>query len=503
MASSPIGTAKQFSERPPIIVVMGHIDHGKSTLLDYIRKTNVVASEAGGITQHLSAYEVAHKGKDDTNKRITFLDTPGHEAFSAMRARGAKVADIAVLVVSAEDGIKAQTLEALTAIKASNTPFIVAINKIDKPAANIERTKNELVEKEIYIEGYGGDIPCVPISAKTGQGIPELLDMMLLVAEIAELKADQSVPAEGVVIEAHVDPKRGISATLIITNGTLKKGMCVVAGDVYAPVRAISDHTGANIAEATFSSPIRITGFSKIPSVGATFTTVTSAKEARILTEEHSLKMPAVQANANTQAETIIPLVIKADVLGSLEAIEKELAKVTHEKISWKIIQQGVGDITENDIKSASGSPDTIVVGFRVRVDDNAVTLAGKFRIPVETFSIIYNITDYMEKIVTERVPKERVEESTGKVKILRAFSRTKDKQVLGGKVLEGAIAVGSSVKIIRRDTEIGKGKVLELQQQKIKTNEVREGLEFGTMIESKIEMAPGDIIEPFIFIIR
>ena len=226
MASTQKEQPNITTERPPIIVVMGHIDHGKSTLLDYIRKTNVVAGEAGGITQHLSAYEVVHKDQKGVNKHITFLDTPGHEAFSAMRARGAKVADIAILVVSAEDGIKAQTLEALSAIKESKIPFIVAINKIDKPSANIEKTRNELAEKEIYTEGYGGDIPCVPISAKTGLGVPELLDMMLLVAEIAELKANPNLPAEGVVAEAHVDPKRGISATLIITNGTLKK-VCV------------------------------------------------------------------------------------------------------------------------------------------------------------------------------------------------------------------------------------------------------------------------------------
>ncbi|MEK9167910.1 MAG: translation initiation factor IF-2 [Patescibacteria group bacterium] len=503
MASTQKEQPNITTERPPIIVVMGHIDHGKSTLLDYIRKTNVVAGEAGGITQHLSAYEVVHKDQKGVNKHITFLDTPGHEAFSAMRARGAKVADIAILVVSAEDGIKAQTLEALSAIKESKIPFIVAINKIDKPSANIEKTRNELAEKEIYTEGYGGDIPCVPISAKTGLGVPELLDMMLLVAEIAELKANPNLPAEGVVAEAHVDPKRGISATLIITNGTLKKGMCVVAGDAYAPVRAISDHTGALIEEATFSSPVRITGFSKIPAVGSSFKTASSAKSARVLIDVHCSSLAPVSPNTVVQTDVVIPLVIKADVLGTLEAIEKELAKVTHEKICWKIIQQGVGDITENDIKSASGSPDTIVLGFRVRIDDNAASLAEKLKIPVETFAIIYNITDYIEKVIKERAPKERVEESTGKIKILRVFSKAKDKQVLGGKVLEGMIATGSSIKIVRRDTEIGKGKVLELQQQKIKTNEVKEGLEFGTMIESKMEIAVGDVIEPFISVIR
>ena len=271
--------------RPPIVVIMGHIDHGKSSLLDYIRKTNIVEGEAGGITQHLSAYEVTHH-LDQTRKdalasnRITFLDTPGHEAFSKMRARGAGVADIAILVVSAEDGVKEQTKEALRSIKEAGIPYIIAINKIDKPNANIERTKQNLAENEIYLEGFGGDVPFVPISAKLGTGIPDLLDMMLLVAEMENLTGDTFLPAEGIVVESNIDTKRGTSATLIITNGTLKKGMFILAEESMSPVRAIENFLGKQVSEATFSSPVQITGFDALPSVGSTFRAYANKKDA-------------------------------------------------------------------------------------------------------------------------------------------------------------------------------------------------------------------------------
>ena len=253
-------------QRPPVIVVMGHIDHGKSALLDYIRKTNVVESESGGITQHISAYELTHN-----NRKITFLDTPGHEAFKKMRSRGTEVADIAILVVSAEEGVKAQTLEALECIKESTIPFIVAINKIDKPQANVEKIKQNLIENEIYLEGLGGEIPFVPVSAKTGVGIPELLDMMLLVADLEELSGDKGKSADGIVIESNLDQKKGISASLVIKDGTLKSGMFVVAGDSFSPVRIMEDFKGLPIKEASFSSPIKIVGFNKVPQVGAKF----------------------------------------------------------------------------------------------------------------------------------------------------------------------------------------------------------------------------------------
>jgi translation initiation factor IF-2 len=282
--------------RPPVIVIMGHIDHGKSSLLDYIRKSNVVAGEAGSITQHTSAYEVEHQTHDGKSMRITFLDTPGHEAFASMRTRGARVADIAVLVVSAEEGVKTQTLEALSAIKESGIPFIVAANKIDRPNANPEIVKQELSEHGVFVEGYGGTVSFVPISAKTGEGIPDLLDLMLLTAEMEELSGDPSKDAEGVVVESHRDPKKGVSATLIITDGTLKKGMYVAAEESLSPVRRIESHVGHALDEATFSSPVRIMGFDSIPPAGAIFRAFKNKKAAE-----------AYIADLKTRADTPAP----------------------------------------------------------------------------------------------------------------------------------------------------------------------------------------------------
>src|SRR3989344_220176 len=294
MPTNPIQQKKNHEgtliERPPIVVVMGHIDHGKSTLLDFLRKTSVVAGEAGGITQHTYSYEVTHTGEKGASKRITFLDTPGHEAFTLMRSRGASVADIAVLVVAANEGVKPQTLEALAIIKKHEVPFVVAINKIDTPHANVDKVKQELAEHEVYLERYGGSVPVVAISAKTGENVPALLDMILLVAEIEELKGDPDAPAEGTVIEAHQDPRKGITATLVIQNGTLRKKMFVTTGAAYAPVRRIDDTLGHEIAEASFSTPVFITGWNTIPEAGASFTVCADKKTA----EETAQKALAV-----------------------------------------------------------------------------------------------------------------------------------------------------------------------------------------------------------------
>jgi len=489
--------------RPPIIVVMGHIDHGKSKLLDYIRSTNIVDTETGGITQHMSAYEVIHKDDKDGDRKMTFLDTPGHEAFSAMRAHGAKVADIAVLVVSAEDGVKAQTLEALKSIKESKIPFVVAINKIDKPTANVEKTKQNLLENEIYLEGYGGEIPYMEISAKQGTNISDLLDIILLVADMEELKADKTGPTEGVVIESHVNPKKGISATLIITNGTLKKGCFISSGSACAPVRNIENFLGKQIDEASFSSPVRVTGFDMLPRVGNTFIACDNKKSAEKCSSQFQTKTKSQGIIGNKDAEVIIPLVIKTDVSGTIDAVLKEIEKIVHDKVSLKVIHKGVGDITENDVKVATGSSDAIIVGFRVNSDTEAQSTAEKFGIPIKTFGIIYNITDYIEEEVKKRIPKEEVAEKTGSAKILKAFSRMRDKQVVGGKVLNGVVSSGAQVKIVRRETEIGEGKIIELQEQKIKTSEVTEGSQFGVTIDSKIEIAEGDVIEPFVRVVK
>ena len=509
-------TAGTLTSRPPVVVIMGHIDHGKSTLLDFIRKSSIVAKEAGGITQHLGAYEVSHttpasadhpKGRQGT---ITFLDTPGHEAFSGIRARGAQVADIAILVVSAEDGVKPQTLEALKCIKESNIPYIVAINKIDKPNANPERTKQNLAENEIYVEGYGGDIPWVAISALNGTGIPDLLDMIMLVADLADFKADITVPATGTIIEAHRDSRKGISATILIKNGVLKSGDYIVAENAYSPVRIFENYLGKNIKEAVAGSPARVTGWSVIPAVGSQFTTVNSKRDAEesasgfnmngsMASKKSSGNSGNPQAASHQQSEKIIlPLVIKSDVIGSIEGIIHELAKITHDKVAFKIVTQAIGEITEADLKIAQGLPNTLILGFNVAIDPKAAAVLERTPLNVKTFDIIYELTEYAKGELMKLVPKEMVVEVLGTAKILAVFSKNKDRQIVGGKVQKDAIAVGADVRILRRDVEIGQGKIKELQQQKEKASEIREGYEFGSMIESKIEIAQGDKIEAF-----
>lgn len=484
--------------RPPVVVIMGHIDHGKSTLLDYLRKTNIVAGEAGGITQHLGAYEVQHsKGK------ITFLDTPGHEAFTSIRQRGARVADIAILVVSAEDGVKPQTLEALKCILAEKIPYIVAINKIDKPGANVEVTKQSLAENEVYVEGYGGDIPVVAISALKGTGISELLDMIILVADLADLKADHSVLGEGAIIESYRDNKKGISATLLIKNGTIEQGMFVVAEDAYSPVRILEDFQGKSLKSATFSSPVRVIGFNKIPNVGAQFITCTDKKTAEKMAMDYAIKNPesktqSVRRNEN-DTTVIIPIIIKADVIGSLDGIKHELAKIKNDKVKIKIVSESIGDINENDIKSTQGDPSIIIVGFNSKPDAKTQALIERSTVNIKTFDIIYNLVSFIKETVLSKVPKEYIDEASGTAKILAIFSKNKDKQILGGKVQEGSIKVGSEVKILRRDAEIGRGKIKELQQSKTRTDEVNMGFEFGCMIESKVEIALGDKIQGFV----
>ncbi len=320
---------EKIEERPPVIVVMGHVDHGKSTLLDYIRKTNIVEKEAGGITQCISAYQVSVKDEENSkNRLLTFLDTPGHEAFSKMRERGAQVADIAILVISAEDGVKAQTVEAYQTIKESNIPFIVAINKIDRPNANIERTKNDLAEKEIYLEGMGGDTPFVPISAKEGTGIKDLLNLIMLMADMQELVGNRNTAASGVVIETNQDPKRGIGATCIIKNGTLKTGMFVVSGESLATTRIFENCLSLPVKEASFSAPIKLIGFNSLPEVGNTFNSFYTKKEAESFIKEAeklNLKTNSALIFSHNEGQVVIPIIIKADTMGSIEAIEKEI----------------------------------------------------------------------------------------------------------------------------------------------------------------------------------
>jgi translation initiation factor IF-2 len=494
---------KNLVPRPPVIVVMGHIDHGKTTLLDYIRKTKVTEKESGGITQHIGAYEIEAK-----NRKITFLDTPGHEAFSKIRSRGAKIADIAVLVIAADDGLKAQTEEALAAIKEAGIPQIIAINKIDKENANPERVKKELSEKAVQVEEWGGKIPSVNISAKTGQGINELLEMMLLVADMEDLKTDPGANASGFVLESHIDQKRGISAALLVQNGVLKQGMCVVSEDTIAAVRIFEDFLGKPIKEARASSPVKIIGFNKIPQAGAKFESFVTKKEAcdfatiTLPTPDSnrsptSVDQPKSDFGSEKEDKVMIPIIIKADAIGSVEALKKQINKIQSEKVVFNILRMDVGEINEDDVKLASsGGNAAIIIGFHVNCPHNIKMLADRFGINIRLFDTIYEAEEWLEKEVKKREPKEEKIQIIGKAKVLKIFRDEKNKKIIGGKVVSGKIVNGKHVKILRRDFLLGEGKILELQQQKTKTNEINEGEQFGALLQTKVNLAPQDNLE-------
>ncbi len=490
--------------RPPVVAVMGHIDHGKSTLLDYIRKTNIVAQEAGGITQHLSAYEIVHAGSNGTGRAITFLDTPGHAAFSGMRERGAQVADIAILVVSAEDGVKAQTIEALKTILEAKIPYIVAINKIDKPEANIEKIKMNLAEHEVLVEGYGGQIPFVPISAVTGQGIDDLLETILLVADLEQFTGDSSAPAEGIVIESKLDAKRGIAATIIIKNGTLKKGEFVVAGDSFASTRIIENFLGKQVESVSFSSPVQLVGFSKLPAVGSSITLVKTKREAENLSSGNAetLKRRHEQVHV-AEGMKVVPLIIKSDVFGTAEAIEREIKKLSVDDVYPKIISKGIGTVSESDIKLALGDKETLIVAFNVGVEPIVRELAEKAGIAVQPFTIIYKLTEWLAEELERRRPRKEVREVIGKAKVLKVFSKTKERQVIGCRIESGLLSEQAKVSVLRRDFEITHGTIVGLEQNKQKTKEIKEGNDCGILIETKNDVAPGDVLEAYTMVTR
>jgi len=483
--------------RPPVVAVMGHIDHGKSTLLDYIRKSNVTAGEAGGITQHLSAYEITipYQGSD---RRITFLDTPGHAAFTGMRERGAVAADIAILVVSAEDGVKAQTIEALNTIRNANIPFIVAINKIDRPGANIEKAKQMLAEQQVLVEGYGGDISWVAISAKEGTGIPELLDTILLVADVEDLQADPKANAEGIIIESRLDPKRGITATLVVKNGTLKKSQFVVAGTAITTTRIMENFLGKTIPDADPGTPVQLVGFDSLPEVGVPVKVFDKKRDAEDYIEERATTDYSKEDRPQ-QGEKVVPIIIKADVYGTVEAVEKEIKKMNIEGLHIKIVTKGIGNIGETDIKQAQGDKDTIILGFNVGMDARAHDMQEKVQATIQTFDIIYKLTEWLETELEVRRPRVETREVIGTAKVLKIFSKTKERQVLGCRVESGSITDGAKVSVIRRDFALTTGTVVELQQAKQKVKEVTDG-ECGILVECKNDIAPGDMLEAFIF---
>jgi len=472
---------------------MGHIDHGKSSLLDYIRKANIVAGEAGGITQHVAAYIALHN-----DRPVTFLDTPGHEAFKALRTRGAAAADIAILVVAADEGVMPQTLDALAAITEASIPYIVAITKIDKNNADVEHAKMSLVEHGIYIEGMGGDIAYALISSKTGEGIAELLDLVLLTADISELTADAEAPATGFVLESTQDPKRGASATLIIKDGTLTLDGFVVAADAYAPIRFIENFLGKRIEQAGPSEPVRISGFSKLPAAGSLFSIVKNKKEAEALALEHAkASYVAPERSAVVEGITELPLIVKADVAGSIDAIVHELKKITHERAVIRVIASGVGTVSENDVKTASAGGGT-VIAFNVATDANAREFAERDHVTILSFSIIYELSEKVTKLLEERVPAVAGEKELGRAKVLKAFSSSAKKQVLGARYISGILTLGDRMKLMRGDEEIARGSITNLQQARIDAKEIKVEGDFGIEIESKESAVYADEIVAF-----
>ncbi|HEV8666511.1 MAG TPA: translation initiation factor IF-2 [Candidatus Paceibacterota bacterium] len=506
--------SESIEARPPIVAVVGHIDHGKSTLLDYIRRSNVAEGEAGGITQHLSAYEASHENATGTHK-ITFLDTPGHEAFAAMRSRGLEVADVAILVVSAEDGVKPQTVEAVKLINEVKIPYIVAFTKVDKPAANVEKAKMSLLEAGVFLEGLGGEVPFVAVSGKTGEGVPELLDLILLAGELEGLTADASLPGSGLIIEGHVDGKRGNTATLIVLNGSIKSGEYVISGESFAPVRIMENFLGKKIKEALPGSPVTIVGFSSLPKVGDTWRTVESKKEAESEAQSALLENRAKsQGDALTpglskaspldteeeKVHVILPLVIKTDVAGVGEAVVHEIEKLPQdERLEVRIVTRAVGAVSEGDVRQAgAGAVPGIIVGFNVKVDREAQALAERLGVKIEIFSIIYKLAEWLGKELETRRPLIETEVKTGEARVIKVFSNMKDKYVLGGKVESGTLKVRDQVKVMRKEVEVARGEVIGLQSNREDVKKVEAGQEFGAQIRLSEAPQSGDYIETF-----
>jgi translation initiation factor IF-2 len=495
-----MNNSENIIERSPVVAIMGHVDHGKSSLLDYIRKTNIVDGESGGITQHISTYEVVLPNE----KKITFLDTPGHAAFDSMRHRGGSIADIAILIISAEDGVKMQTRHAIEVIKKNRIPFIVTINKIDKPNANPEKVKTDLLEEGIYVEGYGGDIPFNLISAKTGQGVDDLLESLVILAEMEEMTGETQKLATGFVVESHRDPKIGISATLVIKNGSLKKGQFVVVEDSITPTRILQDFTGKTIEQASFSSPIQLIGFDKIPTVGSRFATFKTKKDAEQTVNEFKEISYQTQKKADfsqtPEGVALVPVILRTDVAGTGEAIATAINALTTDDVIFKIIKIETGSINESDIKLALSDENTVIVGFHVDEDPNIKNLNEYDIMNIETFSIIYKLTEWLEELRENRRIKKQVETTLGKIKVLKVFSQQQKKVVLGGSILEGVISLKDTCKIINNNITVGKGTVSNLQQGKAASKRVLDaGTEFGMMIDTNTSVTEGDIIEAYI----
>ncbi|MBA2873950.1 translation initiation factor IF-2 [Thermaerobacillus caldiproteolyticus] len=493
-------------ERPPVVTIMGHVDHGKTTLLDSIRNSKVTEQEAGGITQHIGAYQVVVN-----NKKITFLDTPGHEAFTTMRARGAKVTDIVVLVVAADDGVMPQTVEAINHAKAANVPIIVAVNKIDKPEANPDRVMQELMEHNLVPEEWGGDTIFCKLSAKTGEGIDNLLEMILLVSEVEEFKANPNRRATGTVIEAKLDKGRGPVATLLVQAGTLHVGDPIVVGSTYGRVRAMVNDTGRRVKEAGPSTPVEITGLNEVPQAGDRFMVFEDEKKARQIGEARAQKQLLEQRSVKARVslddlfEQIkqgemkeLNIIVKADVQGSVEALAAALQKIEVEGVRVKIIHTGVGAITESDIILATAS-NAIVIGFNVRPDANAKRVAESEKVDIRLHRIIYKVIEEIEAAMKGMLDPEYEEKVIGQAEVRQTFKVSKVGTIAGCYVTDGKITRDSSVRLIRQGVVIYEGQIDTLKRFKDDVREVAQGYECGLTIKNFNDIKEGDVIEAYI----
>ena len=489
--------SSQKVPRPPVVVVMGHVDHGKTTLLDYIRKTNVAAREEGGITQSVGAYEIVHPSTDSTSspqagsgqaRKITFIDTPGHEAFSKMRMRGAHVADLAIVVVAADDGVKPQTKEVLQILKETKTPFVVAVNKIDKTNADIERAKKDLAAHGVLLEGYGGDVSWQGISAKTGEGVDELLDLILLATDLEGLTHDPFAVAKGVVIEAKLDRRRGNEVSVIILDGTLRMGDEIVAGSAAGKVKVLENFAGARVTELVPSSPALILGFEKLPQVGDTFM-AGAVNLVEVNVEERAKATARVQRPAGEAGEKpTLPLILKADFVGTLEALSELIKNLPEHDIIPDVVAEGVGDIGDNDVQLAI-STGAAIIGFRVKAGKGAERLAEVHGVRIVTSNIIYELI----KAVEEALVKGKAPVAGGELEVLAVFSKKGNKQIVGGKVVQGVIKNRTQLEVMRKEVVLGRGKVLNLQAQKQDVNEAEEGKECGLLFDSGVAVQVGD----------
>jgi translation initiation factor IF-2 len=498
---------EDLTDRPPVVTIMGHVDHGKTSLLDAIRETEVVAGEAGGITQHIGAYQVHQNGKT-----ITFLDTPGHEAFTAMRARGAKVTDLAVIVVAADDGVMPQTVEAIDHAKAAGVPILVAVNKIDKEGAQPDRVRNELASQGLTPEDWGGETIFCDVSAKTKEGLDNLLEMIVLAAELEELKANPSAPGSGVVIESHLDPGRGPVATVLIERGTVRVGDALVAGAIWGRVRAMHDYTGERVEEAGPGDPVEVLGLDGVCEAGEHVEAVENERRARQLAQERGQRLKT-ESLARQQARKIsldevftkategeikeLNIVLKADVSGSLEALQDEIAKLPQERIVVDVIHSAAGGITESDVMLAAAS-DAIIIGFNVRPLADARKAAEREGVEVRTYSVIYKVTEEIYAALEGMLEPEEVEETIGQAEVKELFRASRVGTIAGCVVTDGRITRTGQVRLVREGTVAWTGRIGSLRRFKDNVQEVEEGLECGVVLDGYQDVKVGDVLEVF-----